>query len=416
MNIVMFTNTYHPVVGGVEKSIETFATEMRRRGHQVLIVAPEYENAEESTETVFRFPAIKHFGGTPYSVKLPAPDDFASRIDAFAPDIIHSHQPFLLGDSALRTARERNVPIVYTNHTFMERYLHWFPVDWPILQEVTEKLPVAYANLVDHVITPTESVAQILRERGVTTPITPIPTGIDADFFASGNRQRFREKFGIGAEQQVIGHLGRLNTEKNLSYLAEVALQLVQQSPEQRRFLLVGEGDAVAEIERLFADNGAQAQLIYAGLQTGQDCADAYAAMDLFLFTSLTDTQGIVLTEAMAAGNPVFALDAPGARDMITHERNGYLFATDISAADFAETVNQILQDEAQLEQYQQAATEDAYKVSIPQCTENTLTLYESLLEGQQLSKQELSTWEKLTRRWETELELIQEKLQVLTD
>jgi glycosyltransferase involved in cell wall biosynthesis len=415
MNIAMFTNTYHPMVGGVEKSIDTLATEMRRQGHAVLIVAPESEGHSESTDEVLRVPAIKQFAGTRYSLKVFVPGDTARRIRAFRPDIVHSHQPFLLGDTALRMARELHVPLIYTNHTFMERYLHWFPVDWQILREIAEKLPVAYANLTDQVITPTESVAALLRERGTETPITSIATGIDADFFASGDRAAFRKAFGLAQGHLVIGHLGRLNPEKNLDYLARVALAFVRKSPTDRRFLLVGEGDSVPGIRALFAAHGASKQLICAGLRTGRGCADAYAAMDAFLFTSLTDTQGLVLSEAMAAGNPVFALDAPGARDMIRHKRNGYLFPSATTAPDFAAAMGSLLRDRELRARLQAAASQEARAVSIPKCTAAMLALYRSAIESVPGKAGRASPWERLVKRWDVEIDLIQEKLELLT-
>jgi glycosyltransferase involved in cell wall biosynthesis len=415
MRIAMFSNTYHPIVGGIEKSIDIFSTEMRRQGHRVLIVAPEYEGAKESTENVLRVPAIKQFAGTPYSFMVSIPLVISSQLREFKPDIIHSHQPFLLGDSALRLSRELHVPLIYTNHTFMERYLHWFPIDWQILRDIAEKLPVAYANLTDHVVTPTSSVAQILRLRGTITPITSIPTGIDANFFASGNRARFRTQHGLDESHLVIGHLGRLNPEKNLEYLAQAALRFVQKAPQQRRFLVAGEGESVPHMLQLFSDHGATDQLVYTGLVKGQTCADAYAAMDAFIFASLTDTQGLVLTEAMAAGNPVFAIDAPGVRDMIEHERNGYLFSHNTSTAEFADRLDKLLCNTALYAQLKSAATADAQNVSIPHCTHAMLELYQTVIDSTHSNPGELSKWEKLVNRWETEIDLIQEKLETLS-
>ena len=110
MNISMFTNTYYPSIGGIEKSIDIFAAEMRRCGHSVLIVAPEYHGATKSTDDVLRVPAVKRINGSPHSVVLGFPSELAARVRHFQPDIIHSHQPFLLGDSAVRMARLLDVP------------------------------------------------------------------------------------------------------------------------------------------------------------------------------------------------------------------------------------------------------------------------------------------------------------------
>lgn len=414
MKIVMFSNTYLPAVGGIERSIATFSAQMRAEGHPVLVVAPEYEDARRSTGEVLRVPAITRFGGSPFSINLIMPAADLARIEAFAPDIVHSHQPFLLGDSALRLARRLGLPVVYSNHTFMERYLHWFGLELQVLRDIAETLPVAYAELVDHVVTPTRSVAEVMRERGVHTAITPIATGIDAAFFAGGNRQSFRARHGLRDQDLVIGHLGRLNPEKNPDYLSAVAMHFVRQDPARHRFLLVGDGESLAGVKSDFAAAGLGAQLIATGLLHGQDCADAYAAMDAFVFSSLTDTQGLVLSEAMAAGNPVFALDAPGARDLIEHPRNGYLFERDTGAAHFAATVTELLRDAPRRGAMQTAARQAAQSLNIPACTRRMLDLYDSVIAQHAPHGKPLRPWDKLRKRWDVEVDLLQEKLRCL--
>lgn len=412
MNIAMFTNTYYPSVGGIERSIDIFAGEMRRCGHSVLIVAPEYHGASHSTEDVLRVPAVKRINGSPHSVVLGFPADLAERVRNFRPDIIHSHQPFLLGDSAVRMARLLEIPILYTHHTFMERYIHWFPMNWRLLSDVARKLPVAYANLVDHVVTPTESVAEIIRERGVKTPITSIPTGIDADFFAGGDGALFRERHGITSEHFVVGHLGRLNEEKNLAYLAEVAAKFVAAQPECRRFLLAGEGDLVAMFKEQFAIRGLAEHMIYVGLLQGQACADAYAAMNIFIFTSHSDTQGLVLSEAMAAGNPVFALDATGVRDMVTHGVSGYLLPADATPQSFCDAMENLVAQPQQLEAMRRGAAQAARTVSISACVEQMLELYRRLAaQRAAIASTGTTRWDQWLRQWNAEVELVQEKI-----
>lgn len=412
MNIAMFTNTYFPSVGGIEKSIDIFAGEMRRCGHRVLIVAPEYEGALSSTDEVLRAPAIKRINGSPHSVVLGFSSELAERVRDFRPDIIHSHQPFLLGDSAVRMARLLGVPIVYTHHTFMERYLHWFPVNWRLLRDIAIKLPVAYANLVDHVVTPTQSVADIMRGRGVRAPMSPIPTGIDADFFASGDRLSFRQRHGLTAEHFVVGHLGRLNEEKNLAYLADVVIEFIARRPADRRFLLAGEGNLVAMFKQRFAALGLAEHLVFAGLLHGQACADAYAAMDVFVFTSHSDTQGLVLSEAMAAGNPVFALDATGARDMVTHEVSGLLLPADATPKQFCDAMEDVIARPQRLDAMRRAAALAAQAVSVPVCTQQLLDLYCRLIEQKGVGAGDGATrWDQWVRQWNVEMELVQEKI-----
>ena len=219
MKIAMFTNTYLPHVGGVARSVKTLEDACRRQGHEVRVIAPEFEGSEDSPD-VLRVPAIQHFNGSDFSVQLPMPNIIREYMEDFRPDLIHSHHPFLLGDAALREAWKMRVPIVFTHHTLYERYTHYVPLDSPALKRVAVQLTTEYCNLCDQIIAPSESIERLLLDRGVTTSIRTIPTGIDTGYFAAGNGARFREQAGIPPDAKVIGHVGRLAREKNLRFLA----------------------------------------------------------------------------------------------------------------------------------------------------------------------------------------------------
>lgn len=332
----MLTNTYRPLIGGIEKSVETFTAELRALGERTLVVTPAFEGATESDDLVERLPALREVFGSQFSFSLPIPAVLAERLDAFEPDVIHSHQPFHLGDSALRAARARGVPLVFTNHTLYERYAA--TLENEVISRFAEKLPVEYANHCDLVIAPTGSIKNILEARGVTARIKVLPTGIDTAFYGGGDGAALRGRFGLAEDTPVIGHLGRINASKNIAYLAEAAALAVEQV-EGAVFLLVGEGEEVPTVDKVFAERGLTDRLVATGPFEGSDVADAYAAMDLFVFASKTDTQGLVLIEAMSGGVPIVALDAPGARDTIAHGKDGFIAPDDSSAQAFAEAI-----------------------------------------------------------------------------
>ena len=192
MKTLMLTNTYLPHVGGVARSVVAFATELRRRGHRVLIVAPEFENCPADEIDVVRVPAVQNFNGSDFSVRIPIPGFLTSTVTQFEPDIVHSHHPFLMGDTALRIAAARDLPLVFTHHTMYEQYTHYVPVKSPLLSRFVIDLTTGYANLCNAVIAPSESVAEILRSRGVTAPIDVIPTGVDIARFEAGDGQSVR--------------------------------------------------------------------------------------------------------------------------------------------------------------------------------------------------------------------------------
>ncbi|MEN8108246.1 MAG: glycosyltransferase [Pseudomonadota bacterium] len=320
----MSTNTFSPHVGGVARSVEAFTAEYRRRGHRVLVVAPEFPGMPQDEIDVVRIPAIQNFNGSDFSVVLPLSGLLTEVLDEFGPDIIHAHHPYLLGVTALRVARYRSLPLVFTHHTLYEEYTHYVPGDAPTLRRFIIEAAIRYANLSDQVFAPSESIMTLLRDRGVETPITVVPTGVQAEYFAHGNGGRFRVAMGIPEDAFVVGHLGRLAPEKNLEFLAE-AVAVFLKATSRAHFLLIGTGPSERTIREIFSREGLDARLHIAGILEHEQLADALDAMNLFAFASKSETQGMVLTEAMAAGLPVVALDARGVREVVSDYRNGRL-------------------------------------------------------------------------------------------
>lgn len=410
MKIAMFTNTYLPHVGGVARSVKTLEDACRAHGHEVRVIAPEFDGQEESPD-VLRVPAIQHFNGSDFSVQLPVPNVIRDYIQDFGPDLIHSHHPFLLGDAALREARKMQIPIVFTHHTLYERYTHYVPLDSPALKRVAIQLATEYCNLCDEVIAPSGSIARLLRERGVTSPILVVPTGIDIRFFAAGNGRQFRKTHGIPQDAKVIGHIGRLAKEKNLIFLAESIANCLKQDPKAV-FLLGGDGDDRDEILATLRHGAGRHQIHAVGKLTGQNLADAYAAMDCFVFASQTETQGLVLAEAMAAGKPVVALDGPGVREIVSDGENGLLLAGDASSASFSDSLSRILHDAELLRFCSEHARHTADNYSTERSVRRVLHSYEQLVEGYgHLGEVDLTRWDRLLSGIGVEWDLLVEKM-----
>jgi 1,2-diacylglycerol 3-alpha-glucosyltransferase len=328
MNILMMTNTYLPHVGGVARSVATFSEAYRRAGHRVLVVAPTFPGSPAGEWDVLRVPAIQNFNGSDFSVRIPVPGLLGDKLDSFRPDLVHTHHPFLLGDAALRYATSRGLPLIFTHHTMYEQYTHYVPADLASTAPFVITLATEYANLCDGVIAPSESVAAVLRQRGVKTPIAVIPTGIDCERFATGNGSGLRRLCRIPANAFVVGHVGRLAPEKNIGFLAAAVAAFMLENV-RARLLVVGAGPAAADIRAILAGHRLEGRLHFTGTLLGQELADAYHAMDVFAFASKSETQGMVLAEAMTAGVPVVALDGPGAREVVRDGENGRLLATE---------------------------------------------------------------------------------------
>jgi glycosyltransferase involved in cell wall biosynthesis len=421
MNICMFTNTYLPHVGGVARSVHTFSRDLQRKGHQVLIVAPTFagDDADNSdNDMILRVPAIQNFNGSDFSMRIPVPFYINEKLDAFAPDIIHSHHPYLLGDAAFRAARRRRLPLVFTHHTRYEQYTHYVAGDNDNFKQFARNLSTMYANLCDQVAAPSQSIADLIKKRGVSTPVTQIPTGVDTQFFASGDAHGFKKTYRIPENAVVIGHVGRLAPEKNLAFLARSVARSMG-TLEDTWFCVAGDGPDRQTIHDIFTDCKLAHRLVLTGNLTGRTLADAYQAMDLFVFSSQSETQGMVLTEAMAAKTPVIALDGPGVREVVENQKNGRLLPGDADQSAFSRAIRDAVSDSEKLRTWQAHARQTALKFSRQACVDKLLDLYTTAVspKDDRAENEDKGTepWESFLVAIQAEWELIAEKAQSLT-
>lgn len=411
MRIVMMTNTYLPHVGGVARSVQTFSEALRDCGHQVMVVAPEFPDTPESETDVVRVPAIQRFNGSDFSVRLPVPGLLDEPLERFQPDLVHSHHPFLLGDTALRVASARGVPLIFTHHTLYEEYTHYVSsttesVTGDALKRFVIDLSTGYANLCDHVIAPSESIAGLLRERGVTTPITVVPTGVDLARFARRSPKRFRQSQGIPQEALVVGHTGRLAPEKNLMFLTRSVAAFLRARPEAW-FLVAGVGPIEDEMRAHLESQGVLDRCRFAGILQGRDLIDCYASMDVFAFASQSETQGLVLVEAMAAGVPVVAVDASGVREVVQDGVNGRMLPMEDEGV-FAAALDWYASLSAEARKtFSRAARRSARRVSREESADKLSSVYKSAVRrkaGWEVQEDDL--WHSAMRRIQAEWRL----------
>lgn len=402
MNILMMTNTYLPLVGGLERSIESFTKEYRKRGHRVMIVVPEYENSPKKELDVIRVPALQHFNGTNFSFKLPIIGSFREELGDFKPDIIHAHHPFLMGDTALRLAYDYKVPLVFTHHSLYEENVG----SSETVKRFVLELATGFANHCDHVIAPSESVAELISARGMKTQITVIPTGLDLNQY-KGTAGSFREQSKISKNAFVVGYVGRLSPEKNLPFLTR-AVALFLKKEKNVIFLVVGSGPSEAELLSYFKKLGLEDRLFLTGEMKGKKLIETFQAIDVFAFSSHSETQGMVLNEAMAAGTPVVGLDAPGVRDIIKDKINGRL-VPDENELKFAEALSWILRQSPTVRRKLIAGAKKTAKLfSMQLCADKALQLYENLQPSKGFErKSKKRDWFPFMQRAEAEWDLL---------
>ncbi|MBF0252826.1 MAG: glycosyltransferase [Candidatus Omnitrophica bacterium] len=406
MKILIMTNTYKPVLGGLERSIEIAAGEYRKRGHEVLIVCPEYKKSQHE-EGVLRIPALKDLGENKFSLQIPVPGIEDKILKKFIPDIIHLQHPFLIAESALRISEKNKIPLVLTYHTLFEQNLdHYLPVSLDIMKKFIIKLFTGFAELCDAVIAPSDSIKDLLKEEHqVKTQIEVIPTGIYVKQYDKFNKADSRRRLGIHPDIKLIGFISRISKEKNLDFLVK-AVSLAMKKDEDLHFLVAGKGNYEEEIKNHFHNENLNSRFHYVGILEGDELICAYDALDAFVYASKSETQGLVLAEAMASGVPVIALDAPGVRDIVKDGVNGFLINEEKSEL-FAEKIIDYfsIKDKNAISKN---ALKTAQEYSVEKCINKILSLFNLLIEnGKKQERPNKSNWEKHLRGLKTEIELL---------
>jgi len=346
LRILYISDVYFPRVNGVSTSIETFRKELAALGHEIVLVAPAYPALYADNADTVRVPSWQVPGD---------PEDRAMHwrklreatrgLNARRFDIVHVQTPFLAHYAGMKLAREWQLPCVITYHTLFEEYLgHYLPmVPRRAVRYAARAFSRSQCNSADLVIVPSTAMRETMQRYGVTARVEIVPTGIPLDDFANRDGARFRAQYGIAAETPVLLFVGRVAFEKNIEFLLRV-VDRVRHAVRDVLLVVSGEGPALASLRRAAADAGLRDHVRFVGyLDRPTVLADCYAAADVFVFASRTETQGLVLLEAMAAGLPVVSTAVMGTRDIVGPGR-GALVAED-DEDDFAAKVVTLLRN-----------------------------------------------------------------------
>ncbi|HVA33888.1 MAG TPA: glycosyltransferase, partial [Candidatus Baltobacteraceae bacterium] len=371
LRIAFFTEVYHPVVNGVVASVDTLAEGLRARGHLVYCFAPRMPGYEEN-DPVFCMPSLPLPTRTPYRLTLPLVsrrnvNNIIKRLS-----LVHVHSPFVTGWMGLRYARRYGLPLVYTYHTQLEAYAHYFPFEPHATRYAASQLTRRFANHADAVVVPTPAMGTHLRELGVTARIEVVASGIDVERFGAGRRdEALRGRLGAAAGDRLFLCVSRLAKEKNVELLID-SLALARNS--RLKLAIAGDGPARAELEERAADLGIASQVRFLGVISRESLPDLYASADAFLMPSTTETQGLVQAEALAAGAWVIAADAAPNREVLGGAGTT-VPPTPQAFAAAMEAVPLVVRDSCAL-----AARRAAQRFSVDGQLDRMLDLYQSLL------------------------------------
>jgi glycosyltransferase involved in cell wall biosynthesis len=343
----MLSDVYFPRVNGVSTSIQTFRREFRRLGHDIQVVAPDYGQATADEDGISRVSSRRVlFDPEDRMMRPRSLSRQLATLNGSSFDLVHIQTPFVVHYAGLRLARRWGVPCVETYHTFFEEYLfHYLPVlpknAW---RAVARLLSRRQCNHLDGLVAPSQAMRQILVGYGVRTPMRVIPTGMPDDAFQEGDGAAFRARFSIAAGQPTLVFVGRVAFEKNIEFLLRVVRELQRTTHPDVVLIIAGEGPAERRLRRLGTELGLDANLRFAGyLPRGVELNSGYQAGDVFVFASRTETQGLVLLEAMSLGVPVVSTAVMGTCDILAARRGALVAEEDV--AQFAAQVRRVLDD-----------------------------------------------------------------------
>jgi glycosyltransferase involved in cell wall biosynthesis len=323
MRIGLFTNNYRPLANGLATSVETFAQAFRRAGHAVTVVAPRYGPGIEAEPDVVRVPGLRAPTHHAYVLPLSGWPGVTRAILSLDLDLFHAQHPFLLGAAAGRLARRLGRPLVFTYHTHYDRYAHYIPGPSRLVARLAVRRALAFANRADLVIAPTAAVARELRVRGLRTRVEVVPTGVTlSPIFTEADRREARHALGLGQGDPLYLSVGRLAREKNHAFLLSAFAVILAELPTAR-LVLVGEGDDRPRLERMASGLGIKDRVRFVGAVPHEIVGTYHQAADLFLFSSTSETQGLVVLEALAAGLPVVAVSSEAVEDLLQAEGGG---------------------------------------------------------------------------------------------
>lgn len=355
MKIGFFTDGYFPQLNGVAISVDACAKALEKRGHEVYIVAPKYPGVKDE-KNVIRITSIKYPENPEIRLATFLPGKsllLASKVDF---DIIHGHSGGPLTLLGWEVAKLKRIPFVVTYHTLWNHYMHYIlkgKIIRPKMAEIASKI---FGNLCDTLVVPTKKVKEELLSYGVDKPIEIISNGIELSHFKSGDKLWLRKQFEIASDSKILLYVGRLGKEKSVDYLLRFFAKLQKELPKTT-FVIVGDGTEKTKLRELAKKLKIDKKVIFAGPINPSVLPNVYSGADVFVFASKTETQGIVILEAMASGLPVVTIYDDAYTDIITDGVTGLLVKGSPSL--FAKRVSSLLQNP----QLQQTLSANARKI-----------------------------------------------------
>lgn len=381
-------------MNGVVVSIDTFKKELEKLGHEYVIVTtayPKYQDTEKNVLRIKAVPFTKHKGSKFPIARSQSVNHWVKILAPYKFDIIHCQHLLSTGSLGLKVAKKLKIPAILTYHTLLTEYVHYVPVVGKFAGDWIVKKSRTYCNQYDAIVTPGPSMAKLLRSYGVTTPITSIPTGINLENFQNPySKEEIYQKWNIPQEHtRLLVYVSRIGKEKNIYFLLEAIKKLILgRNHRDIHVLLIGPGDELENCRNWVKENEISEFVTFTDKLEKEETDRTLPKGQVFPFPSVTETQGIVVLEAMATGVPQVAINKMGSGDYVVNGVTGYL--TPLIIDEFVDKIEYLLTHEDVRLEMVKNGLEEVKKFSSLACAQKMEKLYEKTIDSYR-SKQSTS-------------------------
>lgn len=366
IRIAIFTDSYKPQINGLVRSTELFTKYLRKLGHEVHIFAPTVKDYKEKDKFVHRFNSIEFLPYPEYKIAFPISLFFSDLFKNKKFDVIHIQSPFSMGVIGLYVGHHYKIPIIATYHTNYQDYLHYFvkpkeieEILKPAAKRIAWKYLKYFFNKCNYVIAPTQYVKKNLLREGIKN-IFVIPTGVE---IKKNNKSKIelREKYKFEYKDKIILHVGRVTKEKNI----EMIIRAVKELGNEYRLIITSDGPYKKELMKEKYKN-----IIFTGYLSEEKLKDYYKLSDVFVMASKTETQGLVLLEAVVNDLPVVVINAPVISDFVKETKIGLV------TNNLSKSIKDLINNKKMQEDIKDNRKNVIKNYDIRKCTKKLLNLY----------------------------------------
>lgn len=380
MKVGIFTDSYPPLPDGVATSVDSLVKGLKFHGHRVSVVAPQHPEAKNDSDDVTRILALRLLKRPEFWMGLDIPQASLLKLYRQKFDLIHGHSGAPVSLMGWRVARFKRIPFIGTYHTIWRYYAHYFFMLPEKLKPSMFKLATtAFTNRCDAVIAPSNKVKRQLLTYGVKKPVKVIPSGIDLDRFITGNPNYLKDRLNLPRQSQVVLSVGRLDKEKSFSLLIK-AFHILSLKSNHLVLVIAGEGLGKRRLAGLVRSLNLTGKVFFIGRVPYPEMASLYHSADVFAFASRSESQGLVVIEALASGLPVVCVNDPAYKPVIKNYQNGFLTVATPFA--LASKISLILENRPLNRSLGLYAPSSVAHLSYQKTSKQVEALYEKVLKG----------------------------------